>query len=528
MGFLSRVFAPEQKPVSAKVVRNALFSLLQNIVVFPIPFLLIPFILGKVGISDYGVYAVLFAVIGFTALTDLGMAATLTKHVAEHYAKGDFAALKRLLDTGLMFYLLVCLFVMSALWAASGRLLPGLFRNISIPYHELRHVWLVIILITGINILAAPFSSVVGGLQRMDLGSVLGFVNVIANAVFTVLFLSLGWHLRGLVYANLAGALLGLGLLVGFVHKLLPNISINPFLFDRQEMKEVFTFSWRLYVTQVGFVFQCQIEKVYLGWLVGMTPVAWYNIASTAGIKARRVPELLLSPVMAAASELDARGDAEKLKELYYRAHKYMAFLSIPLVVLVAVLCRQFVNLWLGPQLIVVAIPLALLVLTNIFNLITGPGYYITIGQGELSPAVKACVCGTVLNVVMSFFLIRFYGFSGAVLGTITSAAFGMTLFMYLFHRYSGYPYKRLFAESYLKPLGASLAGAAACFPIRSLKPIGWGGLVLEVVIFGVVYLMALIVTRFFDAFDLKQAAKLLPVSFPRAFSESWVVGARK
>jgi len=103
-------------------------------------------------------------------------------------------------------------------------------------------------------------------------------------------------------------------------------------------MKEVFTFSWRLYVTQVGFVFQCQIEKVYLGWLVGMTPVAWYNIASTAGTKARRVPELLLSPVMAAASELDARGDAEKLKELYYRAHKYMAFLSIPLVVLAAVL----------------------------------------------------------------------------------------------------------------------------------------------------------------------------------------------
>jgi len=172
--------------------------------------------------------------------------------------------------------------------------------------------------------------------------------------------------------------------------------------------------------------------------------------------------------------------------------------------------------------LIVVAIPLALLVLTSIFNLVTGPGYYITIGQGELSPAVKASVSGTVLNVVMSFFLIRFYGFSGAVVGTVTSAAFGMILFMYLFHRYSGYPYKRLFAESYLKPLGASLAGAAACFPISSLKPIGWGGLVLGVAVFGVVYLMALIVTRFFDAFDLKQAARLLPLSRPvkRVLSE--------
>lgn len=381
MGLLTRVFAPEQKPVSAKVVRNALFSLLQTIIVFPISFLLIPFVLGRVGISDYGVYAVFFAVVGFAALTDLGMAATLTKHVAEHHAKGDLAALKRLLDTGLMMYLLVSLFLISGLLAASGWLLPALFRNTSVPYHELRHLWLVTILTAGISILGAPFSSVVLGLQRMDLGSVLGFVIVVSNAVFTVLFLNLGWHLRGLVYANLAGALLGLGLLMGFVHKLLPNISINPFHFDREEMKQVFSFSWRLYVTQVGFVIQCQIEKVYLAWLVGVTPVGWYNIASTGGVKARRLPELLLSPVMAAASELDARGDEEKLKELYYRAHKYTAFVSIPLVVLAAVLCRQFVNLWLGPQLIVVAIPFALLVLTNIFNLITGPGFLISIGR---------------------------------------------------------------------------------------------------------------------------------------------------
>jgi O-antigen/teichoic acid export membrane protein len=512
VGLLAKVFAPEQKSVSAKVVRNVLFSVLRSIVVLPIPFLLIRFILGKIGISDYGVYAVFLTVIGFTALSDLGMAATLTKHVAEHYTKGDFPALKRLLDTGLMFYLLVGLFLISVLWAASGWLLPALFRNMSVPFHELRHLWLVIILATGVNLLGAPFSSVIVGLQRMDLGSVLGFVNVVANAVFTVLFLSFGWHLRGLVYANLAGALLGLALQAGFVHKLLPNVSVNPLRFDRQEMKEVFSFSWRIYTTQIASTVQGQIEKVYLAWLVGVMPVGWYNIASDAGMKVRRVPELLLSPVMAAASELDARGDEARLKELYYRAHKYIAFLSIPLVVLAAVLCRQFVNLWLGPQLIVVAVPFALLVLTNILNLITGPGFLISIGRGELSLGVKTCVAGTMLNLLISFFLIRFYGFSGAVVGTIASATFGMIYFMYLFHRYAGYPYKRLFTESYVKTLAAGLVGAVACFPISSLRPFGWGGLVLEVMVFGVVYLLALFIAKFFDEFDLTQAARLSPV----------------
>jgi O-antigen/teichoic acid export membrane protein len=515
LGLLSNVFAPEQKPVGAKVVRNVLFSALQNVLVFPVPFLLIPFILRKVGIGEYGTYAVFLTVIGFTSLTDLGMSGTLTKHVAEHYARGDFGALKRLLDTGLMFYLLICLLMMGALWVFGGKLLPLLFRGASTPYTELRTLWLVMILTMGANFLAAPFVSVVLGLQRMDISSALSFVSVVSNAIFTVVFLSFGWHLKGLLCASLAGALVCLALLAGSAHKLLPQVSVNPFHFDRREMKEIFSFSWRLYTMQISSVIQSQIEKIYLAWFVGVIPVGWYNIANTGGQKARRLPELLLSPVMAAASELDARGHREKLREFYYRSHKYLAFLSVPTVVLAAVLCRPFVKLWLGTQLNVVAIPFALLVLTNVVTVTTGPGALIFVGQGELAPAVIAAVSTTLLNLAISFFLIRSYAFPGAVLGTLASACVGAGLFICLFHRHTGYPYKRLFTESYLKPLGASLAGAVACFLIGPPQHIGWGGLVLKAVVFGVIYLMALVVTRFFDGFDLQQVGRLLPVFRP-------------
>ena len=512
MDLLARVFAPEQKPVSSKVVRNTLFSALQNLLVFPIPFLLIPFILGKVGMGEYGSYAVFMTILGFTSLTDLGMFGTLTKHVAEYYAKGDFVALKRLLDTGLMFYLLISVVLMGGFWIFAARLLPILFRNVSIPATELRTLWLLMILTMGTNLLTAPFSSVVLGLQRMDLSSALGFVGVVSNALFTVLFLLLGWHLRGLIYANLAAALLSLALLTGSAHKLLPQVSVNPFRFDRREMRDVFSFSWRLYTTQVASVVQSQIEKVYLAWMMGVTPVGWYNIANSAGLKSRRLPELLLSPLMAAASELDAKGHGEELKELYYRSHKYMALFSVPVVVLAAILCRGFVQVWLGPNLSVVAVPLALLVLTNIVIVTTGPGVLISIGQGKLAPSVNSAVSATALNLVLSYFLIRAYGFSGAVVGTLISASVGTALFMYFFHRYTGYPYKRLLTESYLKVLAASLAGAGACLLVSFRGPIGWGGLALEATVFGAVYLLGLVVTRFFDAFDLKQAARLLPV----------------
>jgi len=63
--------------------------------------------------------------------------------------------------------------------------------------------------------------------------------------------------------------------------------------------------------------------------------------------------------------------------------------------------------------------------------------------------------------------------------------------------------------------MSASLAGAGTCLLISSRRTLGWGGLMLEVVVFGVVYLLALVITRFFDKFDLNQAARLLPVLGP-------------
>ncbi len=73
MGFFSRFLAPEQKPVSAKIIRNVVFSGLRVVLVWPVPFLLIPFILGNVGISTYGTWAVFLAVISLTSLADMGL-----------------------------------------------------------------------------------------------------------------------------------------------------------------------------------------------------------------------------------------------------------------------------------------------------------------------------------------------------------------------------------------------------------------------------------------------------------------------
>ena len=55
-----------------------------------------------------------------------------------------------------------------------------------------------------------------------------------------------------------------------------------------------------------------------------------------------------MTPLMPAAAELDARGDDARTSELYYRAHKYLAFIGIATFTVVGLLAHRFIELWLA------------------------------------------------------------------------------------------------------------------------------------------------------------------------------------
>ena len=510
---LGKLVAPEQKSVRAKLVRNVLFSGLRTVLLWPVPFLLIPFILRKIGASGYGTWAVFLTVITLTSLADLGVAGTLTKQVAEHHAKGDLEALDRLINTALILYFFLAFILITLLRVASSHVLLWFFRGSSSSYVELVRLWRYALAIVGLNILSMPLYSVVTGLQRMDLTTISSAINTLGGAFLTVLFLCLGWGLWGLVAANLLGVLATLLLFSWMVHRLLPRLVLNPLHFRWAELREILSFSLQLYFTQMAVAIQNQVEKVYLARFTGVVPVGWYNIASDVGLKVRRLPELLLTPIMAAASELDAQGQQQRVRELHDRSHKYLAFVGVPIVTYAVAVSGRFVDLWLGPALHVVAAPLAALVFANFLNLVTGPGFLILVGRGVLTPGVRSALAGLFLNITLSFVLIYKLGFSGAVVGVFITMAATTILFLYWFYRYTEYPLGKILVRAYLKPIACSLGVLIVLIAVVPPSHLGWFGLCAQGLSFGSLYSLALLRIRFFDPFDLAQIESFLPVA---------------
>jgi O-antigen/teichoic acid export membrane protein len=500
-----------QRPLSAKIMRSVLSGGLRSFLVAPVPFFLTPLILRKIGAQGYGTWAVFLAINGMTSLADLGLVGTLSKFVAEHYARRDDTALNRLLNTGLAVFGLLSLVLVGLLWAGSSLVVRLLFRGSSMNGPELVIFFHYFLVIIALNISTLLFSSVTTGMQRLDLTNFMSAFSVLCAAAVSAVLLLGGWGLRGLVYGQTcAGVLTLLGYLI-LVRRLLPGVRWNPLHVDVSEAKHIFSFSLRLYFTQAAVAVHNNIEKILLASLVSVPAAGWYDIANDLALKIRGAIGVVLSPIMPAASELGALKDDRRLAELYYRAHKYLAFVGVPVVCYVGLVSARFVQLWIGPNFKMIALPLAVLVFVNFFNLTSGPGFLIFAGNGNLAAGMRSAVVGLVLNAGLSLILIYRYGFSGAVMGTSVSLIFATGYFIYLFHRETAYPMGRLLRESIVRPVVCSLGVLAFLRIIQSPEGLSWWGLAAEGLAFGVLYVIALSFSGFFDPYDWSKIEGLVP-----------------
>jgi O-antigen/teichoic acid export membrane protein len=501
-----------QRSLGSKIMRSVVFGGLRYVFIAPIPFVMTPLILHRIGVAGYGTWAVFLAINGLTSLADLGLVGTLTKFVAEYYARQDFPALTRLLSSGLTLFLLLDLVIGTTLWSASPLLAGRLFRGSTVPSPELVVLLRCFLIVIANNILTQLFASVTTGLQRLDLTNIISAANVLLSAFFGAFLLLRGWGLRGLVYGYIGSGILTVAIYLIVVRRLLPQVALNPMRFDRTEARKMFGYSLRLYITQAAVAVHNQVEKVFLAMLVGVDPVGWYDIASDIALKVRGSIGFILSPVLPAASELNALGDESRIRELYYRAHKYLALCGVPAVCYVIAVSIRFVKLWIGPSMKMIALPLSVLLVVNFLNLATGPGFLIFAGKGDMKPAIQSAMLGVVLNIVLSLGLIYKFGFAGAVLGTSVSLIVASVYFISVFHRRTQYSVSRVLQESYLKPILCSVLILAVLLAIRPTKDLSWLGLAGMGVIFGVCYAIAILFSRFFDEYDWSKIESFMPV----------------
>ena len=206
--------------------------------------------------------------------------------------------------------------------------------------------------------------------------------------------------------------------------------------------------SLRLFFPQAAYMFYLQVDKVMLKWLTGTTAqVSYYDQAEKIIMIPLTAVTVISTVMMPRIANEFQKGNRDEIERLLLRAGRFALFLACPMMVGLFVVARQFVPWYLGPAFLPTATAMMVLspiVVLNSMTGISGSQYFTATDQ--ISVLFKAYGAAALINVVVNALLIPRFGYLGAAIATVLSAAISAVV-----------QYRTLSRQIRLRPLGIDL-----------------------------------------------------------------------
>lgn len=328
--------------------KNAAFNFLGAAVPALIAIATIPYIVFVLGVSDYGLLALITSIVGYFALLDINITASSTKYVSEFKASGDVQRLNETICFGLLTYASIGLIGMTCLYFFAPMLVSNVF---SIPVNRQNEA-ITVIQIAAFGFLfgqvQAYLQSLPGALMRFDVS---GRVEAVFGTIVptaTVGLLYAGYGLVELVWLRVGLSLLQAWLIWHILRKLLPMLRWSTPNSDIRNL--MLSFSAYSFLSRLAALTYANADKLIISAHVGVAALAFYVVPVTLVNRVMSLVYRLSGVMFPHASALAAQGRLDELERDYVLATRYLFFINGSIALVLATLASPILSLWLSPE----------------------------------------------------------------------------------------------------------------------------------------------------------------------------------
>lgn len=374
----------------------------------------IPYVLRQLGSEAFGVLTLIWALIGYFSLFDLGVGRALTYEMSKLRATNAFAEISPTLKAGLL------------LTAAAGMLgmlimlvlAPWLAQNwlkISLPWQSDAQLAFQI---AAVGVVATTISSglrgALEGLERFaesNLSKIfLGFCMFVLPALSVWLHGPSIWIIASYLVGARVIVMLGIALLLR-IHLIgssahLATRYIKPLL------------SYGAWVTVTGVVGPLMIygDRFFVSATVGAAQLPLYAIPQEGLQKLLLIPAALCGALLPQLAALQS----SEIKNVYRRNYKRVAFIMLGICALAAAFSYPVLAIWLSPEFSKKALPIALILAIGIWlNAMAQVPYTLLHARG--SPKITALfhIFELIFYIIALYYLTAQIGLAGAALAWV-------------------------------------------------------------------------------------------------------------
>jgi O-antigen/teichoic acid export membrane protein len=407
------------KNISINIIIGSIFKLLSVM----LSFILVPLLLGYLGIELYSIWLLIFSIVSWLSITDTGFSSGLINNLSKTLAVKNFVLAKKYIATTFFIFLSLILIILLIVPFFYGLINWNDFLNSTIisNYEILTSLYLLTISFL-INILLSLINNIFHAIQK----SFFAEINIFLYYSFQIigLLILINFFSRNLIYLTLVysfSILISNSILIVYFFKKNPHLIPHISDFDLKLIRNILSQSANFFIIQFSGLIIFSTDNLLITHYLGLNSVVDYNIALKLIRLIIFIHTIILTPFWPAFTIASSQRDIVWIK----KAIRFLIILIIPFIFMVIgiIYFSDFIiQIWLGDSL---KLELLLVVFMGLFSIISiwnNIFAYLLNSLSEFRLQIITSVSGAILNIPVSIFLIYIVRSNYAViLGTILS-----------------------------------------------------------------------------------------------------------
>ncbi|MBR2705303.1 MAG: oligosaccharide flippase family protein [Clostridia bacterium] len=394
-----------------------------------------PFLLSKLGQSEYGLYSLVTQIIGYLTVLDLGFGNAIVVYTAKYKAKGEKEKEARLNG---MFIAIFCIigFIASIIGLILYFNVNQLF-GATMTADEISKAKIMMLILTfnlAITFPFSVFSSIVTAYERFVFAKVRTIIRNLLMPIIMIPLLMMGYKAVAMVVVVTILNIYILASNTMYCFRKL-HIKIKFGKFDMRLLKEIFAYSFFIFLAVLVDKVNWSVDQFVLGAVAGTIAVSLYAVAAHFNNIYLSFSGAINGLLLPKVSKMVAREESnEEISKLFIKTGR-LQFIVMALVITGFVLFgKQFVLLWAGKDYITSYYIACILMIPVTIPLIQNVG--ISILQAKNLHKFRSVLYAViaVANIGVSIPLAKALGGVGSAIGTAASLIIGNGIIINIYY----------------------------------------------------------------------------------------------
>jgi O-antigen/teichoic acid export membrane protein len=428
------------------------------------------YLIHKLGDQRYGIWAIVFALIEYVFLFDLGFRSAIVNFISKFRVHNDNHAINEVINTALFYFSGAAVLIIIVTLALAGQ---G-YRLFQIAPED-RADFAFLLTLMGftwaVGIISNIFQASLEAFQQFKTYNHIFIVMMIVRATGCAVLLYLGHGLRGLGLVVVAAQCLGYTLMFVAFRRTFSELQFSRSFVRMERWKEMARYGVNSVIASSGSLFLNQGPPLLIGHYLPTAFVGYYSVPSRLLNYIVEMIARIAFVTVPKTAELYALGRTDQIVNLGIYINRYSLALFMPVSVFMALFGKELINRWLGPGFALHSGPLLAIFVISVALAIAGQynSCAILFGIAKHGPYALSIVIESLLALLgMSIALPR-YGIVGAACVAASLCVLNRGLITpWLLCRRLHFSYLRYMTRIYLRPLLSAVPVVGMALWIKS------------------------------------------------------------